>query len=316
MTTRETAPGRPAAGRTAPWDPAARHRFVTGDGTALYVVDEGMGRRGEPAVVLVHGWTLDHTLWDAVAAGLPAAVGRPLRVLRFDLRGHGGSAPAPRGTATIARVADDLAELLAARVPDGPIVLVGHSMGGMAIMALAERHPELAAERVTGIGLVSTSSGGLRGLSLGLPRWLARPVMGAEARVRRRLARLDRPVLLTRPGIARPGLRWLLFGARPDRADVVSTAAQVGRCHPASMAGFRRSLDEHERRTALAAWRGIPAVVCAGGVDRLTALSHARRIADELPDADFVIYPKAGHMLPMERGAEVTARIARLLPGA
>lgn len=301
-----------AAGRAAPWDPAVHHRFVTADGTALHVRDTG---GGEPTVVLIHGWTLDHTSWDRVAAALPGAAGRPVRVLRHDHRGHGGSAPAPAGSATVAKVADDLAELLAARVPRGPVVLVGHSMGGMAIMAMAERHPDLLAERVAGVALVATSSGGLADVTFGLPRWAARAIARGERRVNRRLATLDRAALLRRPGVARPGLRWLLFGTRPRRADVLATAAQVGRCHPASLAGFRESINGHERRAALAALRGIRTVVLAGGADRLTAVSHARVIAAELPDAEFVVFPGAGHMLPLERADEVAAHVARLLAG-
>jgi pimeloyl-ACP methyl ester carboxylesterase len=299
-----------AGPRSTPWDPAAPHRFVTSDGTALHVRDTGPVEGSDPVtLVFAHGWTLDHTSWDRVVDALPPAV----RVVRYDHRGHGGSAPAPSGTATIAQVADDLAELITSRVPVGRVVLVGHSMGGMAAMALAERHPELFAERIAAVALVATSSGGLSELTLGLPKWLATAVTRIERRLNRRLATLDRPTLMNRPGAARPGLRWLLFGSTARKADVLSTAAQVGRCHPASMVGFRGSLEGHERRAALASMRDLPVTLMAGGVDRLTALSHARVIARELPRAEFVIYPKAGHMLPYERDTDVAAHIASLV---
>jgi pimeloyl-ACP methyl ester carboxylesterase len=300
------------SGRVTPWDPAARHRFVTSDGTALHVRDTGpVEGSGSVTLLLSHGWTLDHTSWDRVVAAWPKD--RPVRVVRYDHRGHGGSAPAPDGTATIAQVADDLAELITERVPTGPVVLVGHSMGGMTAMALAERHPDLFASRIAAVGLVATSSGGLSELTLGLPKWLATVVARIERRLNRGLARLDRPTLMSRPTLARPGLRWLLFGSRARQSDVIATAAQVGRCHPASMAGFRESLDGHERREALVAMRDIPVTLLAGGADRLTALSHARVIAAELPGAEFVVYPKAGHMLPYERDAEVAAHITALV---
>lgn len=295
-----------AASRTTPWDPAARHRFVTSDGTALYVAGSGPVTGG-PTLVLAHGWTLDHTSWDRVVDALPGG----LRVLRYDHRGHGGSAPAPDGTATVAQAADDLAELIESRVPTGPVVLAGHSMGGMAAMALAERHPELFADRVAGVAFVATSSGGLSDLTLGLPPWLGKRLMSIERVADRRIAR--QPKLLGRPKLARPGLRWLLFGSRARSGDVAATAAQVGRCHPASMVGFRLSLNEHERREALARMRTVPTIVLAGGADRLTPLPHARAIAEQLPDTDFVIYPGAGHMLPYERDAEVAAHLAALV---
>ncbi len=292
-----------SARTTAPRE--ADHRFTTSDGTALHVVDTGPRDAGA-TTVLLHGWTLDHTSWDPVAAGLPG------RVLRYDHRGHGGSAPAPAGTATIERCADDLAELIAARVPTGRIVLAGHSMGGMTIMALAEQHPSLL-DRVAGVVLVATSSGELAEATLGLPGPVGRAFVAGEKAVNRRIARLRRAELLKRTEVARPGLRWLLFGKRPSWRHVALTAAMVGRCHPASMVGFRGSLDEHDRRQALAALAGIPAVVLAGAEDRLTPLRHARVLADELPHAELVIYLGAGHMLPLERAEEVTAHLSALL---
>src|ERR1700712_5065908 len=105
-------------------------RFLTGDGTALHVRSSGPSDAAV-TVVLVHGWTQDHRTWDDVVARM----GPSQRVLRYDLRGHGGSAPAKPGTATIARLADDLAELITERAPHGKLVLAGHSMGGMTIMA-------------------------------------------------------------------------------------------------------------------------------------------------------------------------------------
>jgi pimeloyl-ACP methyl ester carboxylesterase len=280
-------------------------RFTTSDGTALHVVDTGP-RDAETTVVLLHGWTLDHTSWDRVAGALPG------RVLRYDHRGHGASAPAPPGTATIERLARDLAELLADRVPTGRVVLAGHSMGGMTIMALAETHPVLL-ERVAGVALVATSCGGLAQVSLGLPERVAALVARGEKVVNRRIAALRGPVLLRRPRVVRPGLRWLLFGTRPGRADVAATADAVARCHPASLVAFRESLSEHERREALAALAPVPSVVLAGAADRLTPVPHAAVIADELPGTELVVLPGAGHMLPLERPAEVATRIARLL---
>jgi pimeloyl-ACP methyl ester carboxylesterase len=290
-----------------PWDTAARGRFVTSDGTALHVVDEGPVD-SPVTVVLVHAWTLDHTSWDRVASTLS----RTVRVLRYDHRGHGGSSPAPFGTATIDQLASDLSELITDRVPSGPLVLAGHSIGGMTLMALAERNPELVASRVTGVAFVATSSGGLDTLTLGLPGPLARVVMRGERFVNSRLARVEHRALLAKPRLAEPGLRWLLFGRRPRREDVAAAAEQVARVHPASMVGFRASLSDHARRAALAVYKDIPAVVLAGGEDRLTPPAHSRLIAAELPSSELVIYPGAGHMLPFERGLEVTARIGGL----
>jgi pimeloyl-ACP methyl ester carboxylesterase len=304
-----TRPGR--LPRLAPWDPAIAHRFVTSDGTALYVEDSGVAGGADLTVILLHGWTLDHTEWHRVVPALTGAVNRRLRVISYDHRGHGGSAPAGPGTATIGQLADDLAELVADRVPEGPIVLVGHSMGGATIMAFAERYPELLA-RIVGAVFVATTSGGLNNLTLGLPRWLTPRVVNAEHRVNLRLSKLKRRSLSRHTATLRPMLRFLVFGKKPNRRDVADTAEQAGRSNPASIAGFRISLGEHERRQTLTVLRDKPTVVLAGGADRLLPHPHSRIIADAL-GAELVIYPNAGHMLNVERPTQVAERIAHVI---
>lgn len=297
--------------RPVSWDPAREHRFVTSDGTALHVEVSGPADSAS-TLVLVHGWTQDHRTWDQVASRVDDST----RVLRYDLRGHGGSAPAKPGTANIATLADDLAELIAARVPNGPVVLAGHSMGGMTIMALAERHPELVAERVAGVAFVATSSGQMDRITLGLPGIAGNGAVRFERRLGRMLARQRREALPLSPAMVRPGARFLVFGEHPRRSDVTSVAYQLLSAHPASVAGFQQDIGVHDRRTALATLRGLPAVVMVGERDRLCPIKHAEVIAEELPDAEFVRYPGAGHMLPQERGAEVAERLRALMRAA
>ena len=284
---------------TASADVARRQRFVTSDGAALRVVKTGPAD-APLTVVLAHGWVLDNTSWTDVAGRLDG----PLRTLRYDHRGHGASGCGPSGSWTVARLADDLAELITACVPSGRVVLVGHSMGGAAMMALGEQHPGLVRDRVAGAVFVATSSGGLPALPAWLPPRLGASVIKAGqaldgfVRARDPFIRLPRPVL-----------RRLLFGAGARKADIDLVAGQLRRANPESMLGFRDSLTAHERNAALAAYAGVPTVVLAGGADRLTPVGHARRIAEALPEAEFVSYPRAGHMLPQERAAEVAAWI-------
>ncbi|MFI6027677.1 alpha/beta fold hydrolase [Amycolatopsis magusensis] len=280
--------------------------LVTADGTKLHLELSGPDDAAV-TVVLVHGWTQDLTCWEPVVQRL-----RDQRLLRYDHRGHGRSTPAQRGTATIEQLADDLAEVLGAVVPDGRLVLAGHSMGGMTIMALAERHPELVSRRVAGVAFVATSSGEMNRLTLGLPGLAGRGVTRAEPRVRNLLERRRKDTLPGSPGFLAPFTRWLAFGRGAARADVLDVSAQALRAHPASIAGFLEAITRHDRRLALAALRGTPAVVLAGQLDRLCPVPHARVIADELPEAEFVYFPKAGHMLPYERADEVAARVRAL----
>ncbi|HEX6346132.1 alpha/beta hydrolase [Umezawaea sp.] len=247
------------------------------------------GPPSDVTVVLLHGWTLDLTSWDRVADALPG------RVLRYDHRGHGASGG---GTVrTLDQLADDLAEVLEACAPDGELVLVGHSMGGMTMMALAERHPAVY-DRVRGAVFVATSSGGLppvRAAERVLGRWLGRRAVLGFARVM--------PV----------GLRWMLFGRRASWKDVVAASRMIARCAGGAFVDFRNEVAAHDRGKALAELARVPAVVLAGGADLLTPVRHARVVAGELPQAELVVLPGAGHMLPMERAGEVGERIRRFL---
>jgi pimeloyl-ACP methyl ester carboxylesterase len=253
----------------------------------LNVVTSGPSS-SDVTAVLLHGWTMDLTTWDRVAAALPG------RVVRYDVRGHGLSAGT--GTGTIAELADDLAAVLDEHVPTGRIVLAGHSLGGMTIMALAEQRPELF-ERVSGVALIATSCGNLprqSGIERLAGKWLVkRPKVGFGR-------------------VLAPGLR-VTFGRRPRWADVRAAAAMAGNTSGEAFVGIREELTLHQRREALAVLADVPTVVMAGAWDLLTPLRHSRVLADALPSAQFVIYPKTGHMLPLERCGDVARRIAALM---
>jgi pimeloyl-ACP methyl ester carboxylesterase len=290
-----------------PVDTGVRGRFIARDGTALRVVESGSADAAL-TVLLAHGWVLDNESWADVVRRLERTVKGPLRIIRYDHRGHGASGCGPAGCATVAQLADDLAELITARVPAGKVVLAGHSMGGMTLMALGERHPELVRERVAGVAFVATSAGGLPAF----PGWVSPRVGAALVRAGQVLdRRLGGPDAAIR--LPRAALRVLLFGKGARKRDVNLVLRQLSRAHSQSMLGFRDSMTEHERCAALAAYAGVPAVVLAGAGDRLCPVAHARRIARSLPDARFVVYPQAGHMLPNERSEDVADRIAELI---
>ncbi|GAA1288478.1 alpha/beta hydrolase [Pseudonocardia aurantiaca] len=278
------------------------------DGVPLHVEIDGPAD-APVTVVLAHGWTLDRRTWGPVARAL-ASGPVPVRVVRHDHRGHGRSAAVDPSTMTIDQLADDLAEVLAATAPDGPLVLGGHSMGGMTLMALAERHPALV-QRAAGIALVATACGGLAENPFGLVPRQAAVMRRVEQRVygtRRWASRSS----LGSPRLLAPGMRWLLLGPRAGVEARRITTETVAACRPLTVSGFRPTLEAHERHAALAAFAGIPTVVLVGDRDRLTPVKASRRIADALPSAGFTIFPEAGHMLPLERVSGVADRIAAL----
>src|SRR5215831_18265444 len=117
-------------------------------GIELYVEPGGVETASVTAV-FAHGWALSLAAWADVVAG----IGDVARVIRYDQRGHGRSQRLSGPQPTIDQLGDDLSAVLDQLAPAGSVLLVGHSMGGMAVLALAARHPEQLA-RVVGFALI------------------------------------------------------------------------------------------------------------------------------------------------------------------
>lgn len=291
-------------------------KVITSDGTRLHVETTGAGAQDcAVTLVLAHGWTQDLRTWDRVVDDLDPHCSS-IRIVRYDLRGHGDSDPAPPGTATIGRLADDLADVIAEMAPAGPIVLGGHSMGGMTIMLLAERHPDLVRSRVAGAALVATSSGNMDRITLGLPGVLGRGAARLERRLAAAMLAYKRRTLPPAGPLGRGVARMLVFGRKPDAADVRSVSEQLRKAHPRSVGGFQNAISLHDCTAALAALGTAATVVMAGDRDRLTPVTHAEVIANQLPEARLVVLPGAGHMITQERHRSVTDAILGLLAAA
>lgn len=282
------------------------------DGAALHVEIDGP-QAAPVTVVLSHGWTLDGRTWGPVTRSLVA--GRaPVRVVRPDHRGHGRSALVDPATMTLEQLADDLAEVIEVAAPAGPLVLAGHSMGGMAVMAMAERRPEIF-DRVDGIALVATAAGGLAATTLGLPPWAA-ALFRTGGSTLYGSARWKAGKRLGHPRVLGPALSWLLLGDRPTAEAYRISVETVAACRPGTVAGFRPTLNAHERDAALATFASIPTAVLVGSKDRLTPVAASRRINAALPSSELTVLPGAGHMLPVERVPQVAGRIGALVHGA
>jgi pimeloyl-ACP methyl ester carboxylesterase len=310
-----------------PLGPAARRA----DRTALVQADDGVllsveevGPTDAPlTVVFVHGYTLSMASWTfqrlALGAELATANGsRPTaRLVFYDQRGHGSSARGPAEHATIEQLAKDLATVLAQRAPRGPVVLVGHSMGGMTIMGLAELHPELFGDRVVAAALLSTSSGNLADLTFGLPELLTR--------VRATVFPVAAWTMRRRPAFAERTRRWAadLVSAITWRLSFASTEVdpRLGQYVDSMIAGtpvdviaeFYPALAGLDETGALEPLRRILVLVLTGDEDRMIPKEHSEAIVERLPEADFVVVPDAGHMVLLEKHDEVTAALGRLL---
>ncbi|MFJ4919967.1 alpha/beta fold hydrolase [Streptomyces sp. NPDC088725] len=310
---------------------------VADDGTRLsYEIDDigkpdpqtaGPRRRrlfgGKPpapvTVVFSHGYCLSQDSWHFQRAALRGIV----RTVHWDQRSHGRSArgAGQRGPGavpvTIDQLGRDLKAVIDAAAPEGPLVLVGHSMGGMTIMALADQYPELIRDRVVGVAFVGTSSGRLGEVNYGLP------VAGVNA-VRRVLPGVLKALgsqaeLVERGRRATADLfagliKRYSFSSKDVDPAVVRFAERLIESTPIDVvAEFYPAFIEHDKEQALPVFLEVPALVLAGESDLVTPSSHSESIADLLPDAELVLVPDAGHLVMLEHPEVVTDRLADLL---
>jgi pimeloyl-ACP methyl ester carboxylesterase len=278
-------------------------------------VDPAAGGEPELTVVLVHGYVLDRRCWHFQRRDLAQLVNPKVRLVLYDQRSHGRSGRASAESCTIEQLGRDLDAVIRALVPDGPIVLAGHSMGGMTIMALAEQRPELFIERIKGVALIGTSAGDVG--AAGLPR----PLLSRHNPATRGLGLIAdwQPGLVD--WVRRAGgqitwsvIRGLAFGDRrvsPALVDLMETmidGASLG-----AITDFVRTLGSHNRYAALAGLRHCKVLVLSGDADKLTPFRHAEAIAAELPDAELVRAGGAGHMVMLEQADLVTRHLVELV---
>jgi pimeloyl-ACP methyl ester carboxylesterase len=283
------------------------------DGVRLHVTATGPVD-AEVTAVLLHGWTLDGRSWHRQLTELRARFGDRVRAVTYDARGHGRSSCMALRTATLAQLGDDLVVVLDQVVPDGKVVLVGHSMGGMTVMEYAHRHPAHFAARTAGLVFVSTTAEGHTHTGYGLSPRIARLIRLAETTGAGVLARCGSwrpPHALLRA--LRPSIRWMLFGDRCDPADIRLVTSAVAHASLRSIGGFRASIGAQHRLDTLAALGRVPAAALVGDRDRLTPPPCAESIAAALPTTELTVCPGAGHMLMLERPDAVNAALAAVL---
>ncbi|MDT0387432.1 alpha/beta fold hydrolase [Streptomyces dubilierae] len=305
------------------------------DGTELYYEVDDVDPEAAPAigprrrrlfgrkapapvtVVFSHGYCLSQDSWHFQRAALRGVV----RTVHWDQRSHGrsgrGVAQARGESVTIEQLGRDLKAVIDAAVPEGPIVLVGHSMGGMTVMALADQYPELIRERVVGVAFVGTSSGRLGEVNYGLP------VAGVNA-VRRVLPGVLK-ALGQRAELVEKGRRATAelfagiikrysFASRDVDPAVARFAERMIESTPIDVvAEYYPAFNDHDKTEALGCFADLPVLVLAGVQDLVTPSEHSEAIADLLPDAELVLVPDAGHLVMLEHPEVVTDRLADLL---
>jgi pimeloyl-ACP methyl ester carboxylesterase len=287
---------------------------ISADGTLIHAeLFGGAGRgagagTGAPTVVLVPGWTETLQIYDLVVRGL---LDRGYQVVGFDLRGQGKSGAPVDGDQSIERYGEDV-EAVLATVVDGreDVVIAGHSMGGMSIMAWAAAFD--ASARVKAAALISTGAIGLVDSSTLLP---GRIPVGARERIGTRFVLGGAPPPPVSTPLSRAIIRYAAFGPTATEAQVKFFERMGWEC-PAvvriSAGATLATLDV----TAGVARLNVPTLVVVGTHDRMTPPVLAQQLAETLPNpAELIVLPQAGHMTPLERPDELVEALAKLADG-
>ncbi|MFC4459555.1 alpha/beta fold hydrolase [Pseudonocardia nematodicida] len=282
---------------------------------ACETVEPADGSDPVATVVLVHGFALDRRTWQEQRPFLAGLTGPSVRMVLYDQRSHGRSERAPADTCTIDQLGRDLDAVIRTLAPEGELLLVSHSMGGMTVMALAEQHPELFHERVAGVALVSTSAGEMASSGLGLT-FLSR---------RNPVIRTLGGLATWQPGLVETGRRamgdliWAItkrfaYGdmqVDPRMVDLVDT--MIGSNAVGALTDFVDTLGTHDRLAALPGLCCAEVLVLAGDADRIIPFKHSEAIADALPTARLVRLSGVGHMPMLEQPDEVDRELGDLI---
>ncbi len=256
------------------------------NGVTLAVEVRGSG----PAVLFIHGYPFDHTIWTHQVAALEGWCR-----IAPDLRGMGQS-DAPDLGYSMETYAADLAELLD-RLGAHDVVLVGLSMGGYIAFEFLRRWRE----RVRGLVLVETRA------EADTPEGrMARETSAAVAR-EQGAAAVAETMLPKVLGAS------TLSGAP---ATVERVRAMMAATPVAGMVGALGAMrDRQDSTPLLAELGGLPTLVLVGDEDEVTPPSQAKAMAEAIPGASLVVIRSAGHLSPLERPVETTDAIVGFLAG-
>jgi pimeloyl-ACP methyl ester carboxylesterase len=239
-------------------------------------------RRGKGTpLVLLHGYPLDHHLWDEVAPLLEDT----FDVILPDLRGFGESTTVD-SPYSMDDYASDIAGLLD-QLGIPKVAIVGHSMGGYAALAFARMYPE----RVSGLGLVSS-------------QMLADPPERKEGRYK------------SAADVEANGIESVVATMTPkfttDEELQSYARASMERQQPAAYIGALKAMAERPDSTSLLSSFNVPVVIVHGDADSLIPIDRAREVKEALPQAHLVEISGAGHM-PMMEAKEKTAEALKYL---
>jgi pimeloyl-ACP methyl ester carboxylesterase len=284
---------------------------TTSDGVPLAVRETGP-QDAPLTVVFAHGFCLRMGAFHFQRARLAEQWGPQVRMVFYDQRGHGRSGAASPDTYTVTQLGQDLDTVLAVTAPRGPVVLVGHSMGGMTVLSHARQFPQRYPTRVVGAALISSAAEGvsrsplgevLKNPALEAVRFAARYAPGAVHRTRGAARAVIGPVL-----------RAASYGDEKISPSVVAFSERMMHDTPiATLVEFLHALEVHDETAGLATLAKVPTLVACGDRDLLTPMEYSQEMAAALPKSELVIVGGAGHLVQLEEPEAIDDALVRLV---
>jgi pimeloyl-ACP methyl ester carboxylesterase len=288
--------------------------LTTDDGVPLIVREVGPVT-APLTVVFAHGFCQRMGSFHFQRTALAERWGEQVRMVFYDQRGHGQSGEAPVDTYTVEQLGRDLETILQVMVPRGPVVLVGHSMGGMTVLSHARQFPANYGRRIVGAAIISSAAQGVSRSPLG--EILQNPALEAVRFAARYSPRLVHRTRGASRSMLRPILNTASFGDDHISRSVAAFNEKMIHGTPvATLVEFLHALEVHDETAALPVLARIPTVIACGDRDLLTPVRNSEEMAAALPDSLLVIVPGAAHLVQMERPEVINDALVRLVERA
>jgi pimeloyl-ACP methyl ester carboxylesterase len=283
---------------------------LTPDGVVLHTeVDDGPA--DDFTLLFVHGYGLNLDCWHFQRQHFRGQ----LRQIFYDQRSHGRSGRSEAELCRIPQLAEDLYQVLQEVVGETPVILIGHSMGGMTIMRLAQSRPDLFGTQILGVALLCTSAGEMASHS---------PIRGIPGRTFHRIAEplmagLNRiPELVAQGRRAGSDLgyvvtRRLAFGPDVPPSYVDFASEMLAEIPLEVVADYFPAFEEVDEFRALEVLSTVPTVVVGGEDDVITPIEHTARIIDLLPKAEAIRVENCGHLGMIEKHEVFDDALDRLI---
>ena len=287
---------------------------TTADGVPLAVRE--VGPEDAPlTVVFAHGFCLRMGSFHFQRSRLSERWGTQVRMVFYDERGHGQSGESPPDTYTVEQLGQDLESVLAVVAPRGPVVLAGHSMGGMAVLSHARQYPQRYPTRIVGAALIASAAEGVSRSPLG--EILKNPALEAVRFTARYAPKLVHRGRGATRSVIGPILRAASFGGEKVSLSVAAFSGQMMHDTPiATLVEFLHALEVHDETEGLKTLRRVPTLVACGDRDLLTPMDYSQEMAAAMTKSELVIVCGAGHLVQLERPEIIDEALARLVERA